>query len=152
MPKLRWYPSPWFVSFGFFFFYFFKDNDGYFSLSDLFRLKAVRVQELQSLGWWEIGALSIPPAELMVTGPERKKLEKKSRRLCSLGLGAVGWFGLMWVLVCTLGVFFCFSPAMFFFPYSCLWLIIRQWLIIKSSVYPGLCSWFHIIYKSNSFT
>lgn len=71
--------------------------------------------ELQLLGWCEIGALSISPAEVKVTGPERKKLEEKSRRLCSLGVGAVGWFGLMWVLVCTLGVFFCFSPAMLVF-------------------------------------
>lgn len=64
--------------------------------------------ELQLLGWCEIGALSISPAEVKVMGPERKKLEEKSRRLCSLAVGAVGWFGLMWV-------FFCFSPAMLVF-------------------------------------
>lgn len=113
MPKLSWYPSPWFVSMGFLFFYFFKDNDGYFSLGDFFRLKAVKMRKLQFLGRYEIGALSIPTAEVKVMGPERRKMEKKPPRLYSLGVRAVGWFGLMWVLVCTLGVFFCFSPGFF---------------------------------------
>lgn len=55
------------------------------------------MHELQSLGRYEIGVLSIPPAEVKVMGPERKKLEKKPWRLYSLGVRAVGWFGLMWV-------------------------------------------------------
>lgn len=55
------------------------------------------MHELQSLGRYAIGVLSIPPAEVKVMGPERKKLEKKPWRLYSLGVRAVGWFGLMWV-------------------------------------------------------
>lgn len=125
--------------FYFSFFTYFRTMIG--TLSRLFRRKAVwahELQSLQSLSWCEIAALTVPPAEVKVTGPERKKLGKKPPRLCNLAVRALDWFGLMCVLVCTPGFFS--ALVQWFFSCLLIIIIIIQVLLIKSSVYPVLGS------------